>query len=158
MDPISLTTAVITLAGAICKSYEQISKIVTLVRDAPKELEGIQARAESVKSLVLNLKDALEESAIREVVEKDELALRHVTALDTPFKAVECTLDEVVTKLRTQYRPTAGGTRYTVRWQYFFSTSNWELLQARLIFHIQILSASMQGLNTFVPHHSALMP
>ncbi|KAL8783802.1 MAG: hypothetical protein Q9195_009269 [Heterodermia aff. obscurata] len=149
MDPVTLTTAVITLAGAVCKSYEQISKLVTRIRNASKELERIRSRAGSVNSLVLNLKLALEESAIRKVIERDKLALSHVEALDVPLKAVECTLDEVVEKIRKYYRPSKGGKQYKVRWKYYLSTSDWEDLQDRLDSSIQILGASMQGLNTF---------
>ena len=58
----------------------------------------------------------MEESAIRKVIEKDELALRYVIDSDRALKAVECTLDEVVARLRKQYRPTASGKRYKVRW------------------------------------------
>ncbi len=65
MDPVTLITAVITIAGAVCKSYEQISKLVALVRNASKELGRIHSRAGSINSLVENLKKALEESAIR---------------------------------------------------------------------------------------------
>ena len=151
MDPITLITTVISIAGAVCKSYEQLSKLVALVRNAPKELEGIRSRAASINSLVANLKLALQESAILKVVEKDELALYHARALDGPLKAVECTLDEVVDKLTKQYRPTTEGKRYTLRWRYYLiSTSDWEELQKRLTFHIQVLGASMQGLNTCV--------
>jgi len=56
MDPVSLTATVITIAGAVCKSYEQISNCVTLVRNASKDLEGIRSRAGSINSLVTNLK------------------------------------------------------------------------------------------------------
>ena len=150
MDPLTATTAVITIAGAVCKSYEQISKFVTLVRNASKKLEGIRSQAGSINSLVANLRQALEASAIRQVIKKDELARNHVTALDGPLKAVECTLDEVVDKLKKQYRPTTDGKHYKIRWQYYLSTSHWKELQARLNFHIQVLGASMQGLNTCV--------
>ena len=163
MDPITLTTTVITLAGAVCKSYEQISRFMTHVRNASKELEGIHSRAESIDSLVANLKQALEESAIRKVIEKDKLALSHVRALDEPLRAVECTLDEVVDKLIKQYRPTTDGKQYKIRWQYYLSNSDWKELQARLNLHIQVLGISMQGLNTYVfrslssPHSTALL-
>ena len=150
MDPVTLTTTIITIAGAVCKSYEQISKLVTLVRNASKELEGIRSRAGSIDSLVANLKQALEESAIRRVIEKDELALKHVRALDGPLKDVESTLDEVVDKLTKQYRPTTNGKHYKIRWQYYLSHSDWKDLQERLNSHIQVLGVSMQGLNTYV--------
>ncbi len=150
MDPVTLITTVITIAGAVCKSYEQVSKLVALVRSAPKELEEIRSRAASINSLVANLKLALQESAILKVIEKDELALNHARALDRLLKAVECTLDEVVDKLTKQYRPTTEGKHYTLRWRYYLSTSNWEELQKRLNSHIQVLGASMQGLNTCV--------
>lgn len=112
MDPVTLTTSVITIAGAVCKSYGQLSKFVTLIRNASKELEGIRSRAGIINSLIANLKQALEESAIRKVIEKDELALSHVRALDGPLEAVENTLDEVVDKLTKQYRPTTDGKHY----------------------------------------------
>ena len=150
MDPVSLTTSVISIAGAVCKSYTQISKIVTLVRKASKRLEGIRSRAESINNLVANLKQALEESAIRNVVEKDDKALNHVRALDGPLKAVECTLDEVLDKLGKQYRPASDGKHYKIRWKYYLSTSDWEELQASLNSHVQVLGASMQGLITCV--------
>ncbi len=66
------------------------------------------------------------------------------------MKAVECTLDEVVDKLTKEYRPTTDGKHYKMRWRYYLSSSHWEELQARLTLHIQILGASMQGLNTYV--------
>ena len=150
MDPVTLTTTVIAIAGAVCKSYEQIAKLVTRIQKASKELERIRSRAENINSLVINLKRALEESAIRKVIERDKLALSHVEALDGPLKAVECTLDEVVEKITEHYRPSKGGKHYKVRWKYYLSTSDWEDLQERLDFSIQILGASMQGLNTCV--------
>ena len=150
MDPVTLITSVITIAGAVCTSYEQISKLVALVQNAPKEIEGIRSRAESITTLVTNLKQALEESAIHRAIEKDKLALKHVRALDGPLKAVECTLDEVVDKLTKQSRPTSEGEHYKLRWRYYLSTSKWEQLQTRLNSHIQVLGASMQGLNTCV--------
>ncbi|KAF2235390.1 ankyrin [Viridothelium virens] len=149
MDPVTVTTSVIAIASAICKSYEQISGFVTLVRNAPKELEGFRSRAESLNSLVANLRQVLEEGPIRKVIEKDELALSHVNALDVPLKAVECTLDEVANKLTSQFRPASDKKHYKIRWQYYFSTSDWKDLQARLDGHVQVLSVSMQGLNTF---------
>ncbi len=150
MDPFALTTSVITIAGAVCQSYEQVSKFVTLVRNASKKLEGIRSQAESLHNLVANFKQALEEGATRNVIEKDKLALSNVKALDGPLKAVECTLDEVVDKLTKQYRPTSDGKYYKIRWQYYLSTSGWEDLQARLQIHVHLLSTSMQGLNTCV--------
>ena len=150
MDPVTVITTVIAIAGAVCTSYEQISKLVALVQNAQKELEGIRSRAESINSLVTNLKQALEESTINKAVEKDILALNHVKALDGSLKAVECTLDEVVDILTKQSRPTTGGEHYKLRWRYYFSTSDWEQLQTRLNSHIQVLGASMQGLNTCV--------
>ncbi len=150
MDPVTLITTVITIAGAVCTSYEQISKLVALVKNAPKELEGIRLRAENINNLVTNLKQALEDSAIHKAVKKDTLALNHVRALDGPLKAVECTLDEVVDKLTRQSRPTTGGEYYKLRWRFYFSISDWEQLQTRLNSHIQVLGASMQGLNTCV--------
>lgn len=150
MDPVSLTATVITIAGDVCKSYEQISSYVTLVRNASKDLEGIRSRAGSINSLVTNLKQALEESAIRQVIEKDELALNHVKALDVPLKDVEGTFDEVMDKLTKQYRPTTNGKNYKIRWQYYLRGSDWEALQAKLNDHIQVLNVSMQGLNTLV--------
>lgn len=65
-------------------------------------------RADSVITLVGNLKVALEESTIRSVIEKDKLALKHVNALGTPLKDVERTLDEVAAKLAKQYRNSIG--------------------------------------------------
>ncbi|KAI9660712.1 MAG: hypothetical protein M1821_010064 [Bathelium mastoideum] len=148
MDPLSVTASAIAIAGAICTSYEQISKFVALVRNAPNQLEGLHSRAGTLNSLVANLKQALEENAIRKVVEQDELALSHVRALDTPLKAVEHTLNEVVDKLTSQYRPTTDKKAYKIRLKYYLSTSDWKDLQARLNLHVQVLSASMQGLNT----------
>lgn len=151
MDPVSVITTVITLTGAVCKSYEQISRVVTLVRNAPKELEAVKARADSVNTLVGNLKEVLEESSIRSVIEKDKLALKHVNALGAPLKDVERTLDEVSAKLAKQYRLSGNGKQYKVRWQYYFTASDWQQLQARLSSHLDVLGLSMQGLNRFVP-------
>ena len=149
MDPVSLITTVITLTSAVCKSYEQISKVVTLVRNAPKELEAVRSRADSVNTTVGNLKEVLEERTIRSVIEKDRLALKHVNALGKPLKDVERTLDEVATKLAKQYRLSGSGKRYKVRWQYYFTASDWQQLQARLRSHLEVLSLSMQGLDMF---------
>ena len=150
MDPVTLITAVITIAGAVCTSYEQISKFVAVVHNAPKKLEAVRSRAASINGLVTNLKQALEESAVRKVVEKDKPAFNHVRALDAPLKAVEYTLDEVVDKLKKQSRPATQGDHYKLRWRYYLSTSDWKQLQTRLNVHVQDLGASMQGLNTCV--------
>ena len=155
MDPVSLTATVIPMADAVCQSYEQISKLMVLVRNKSKELEAIQSRAAIIKSLVANLQQALEESVIRKVIEQDEVALTHARALDEPLKAVRCTFDEVVDKLQKQYRPATDGKYHKIRWRYYLSTSDWQQLQKKLDFHIQVLSSSMQGLNTCVvcPSH-----
>lgn len=150
MDPLTVTTAVITIAGAACKSYDQISRIVTLIRHAPKEVEAIQSRAGSINSIVLNLKEALEETAIRNVIVKDGLALKHVKALDEPLHAACSTLDEVLELLGKDYKRSGDGKTYKIRWQYYLNTSAWVALQARLRDHIQVLNTSMQGLNTSV--------
>ena len=65
MDPVTLITVVITIAGAVCKSYEQISKFVTNVQHAPKVLEGVRSPVGTIQSLVMDLKLALEETVIR---------------------------------------------------------------------------------------------
>ena len=153
-DPLTLTTAIITIAGAVCKSYDEISKIVTLVRQASKEVEGIQFRASSINSIVLNLKQALEEATIRDVIGKDALALKHVEALDQPLKATQSTLGDVLGMLNKQYKLASNGKTYKVRWQYYLNTSDWVVLQSRLRDHIQVLGTSMQGLNTSVMHSS----
>lgn len=150
MDPVTIITTVVALAGAICTSYEQISRVVAVVQNAPKELEAIRSRAANINTIVTNLKQAVEESAIRKAIEKDELALKHVRALDGPLKDVECTLDEVVNKLTKQSRPATEGEHYKLRWRYYFSTSDWVQLQTRLNTHIQVLGTSMQGLNTYL--------
>ena len=150
MDPVSVITTVITLTGAVCKSYEQVSKVVTLVRNAPKELEAVKSRADSVNTIVENLKAVLEESTTCSVIEQDKLALKHVNALGKPLKDVERTLDEVAAKLAKQYRLSGNGKQYKVRWQYYFTASDWQQLQARLSSHLDILSVSMQGLHMFV--------
>ena len=149
MDPISLITTIITLTGAVCQSYEQVSKVVSLVRNAPKELEAVKSRADSVNTTVGNLKEVLEESTIRSVIEKDRLALKHVNALGKPLKDVERTLDEVAAKLAKQYRLSGNGKQYKVRWQYYFTASDWQQLQARLRSHLEVLSLSMPGLDMF---------
>lgn len=97
------TLTVIIIVGAVCKNYEQISNFVTLVQNVSKELEEILSRAGNTDSLIANLKQALEESAIRKIIEKDELTLKHAKALDGPLKAEECTLDELVDKSTKQY-------------------------------------------------------
>lgn len=150
MDPVTVITAVITIAGAVCKSYEQISEFVTKVHSAPKVLEGIRSRVERIQSLVMNLKLALEETDIRKVIERDVLALKHVRALNEPLREVEGTLDEVVVNLTRQYKSTGDGKHWKVRWRYYLTISDWDELQARLNIHIQDLGASMQGLNTCV--------
>ena len=81
MDPVTLTTSVIAIAGAVCTGYEQISKFVRLVRNASKGLEGLRSQAETINSIVSNLKQALGESTTRKVIEKDELALKHARGL-----------------------------------------------------------------------------
>ncbi|KAK0508175.1 hypothetical protein JMJ35_009259 [Cladonia borealis] len=149
MDPVTIITTVVTLAGAVCTSYEHVSRLVAVVQNAPKELEAIRSRAATINSIVTNLKQALEESAIHKVIEKDKLALNNVTALDGALKDVERTLDEVVDKLTKQSRPTTEGEHYKLRWRYYFSTSDWAQLQTRLNTHIQDLGSSMQSLNTF---------
>ena len=149
MDPVTIIATVLTFAGAVCKSYERISKIVAVVQNAPKELEAIRSRAASIDNVVTNIKQALEESAIRQVIEKDERALKNVGALKEPLKAVECTLDEVVDKLKKQTRTTTEG-EHKLRWRYYFSTGDWEQLQARLTTHRDTLEFSMHGLNTCV--------
>ncbi|KAL8976312.1 MAG: hypothetical protein Q9205_007651 [Flavoplaca limonia] len=148
MDPLTVVTAVITIAGAVCTSYEQISKFVTNIRNAPKVLEGVRSRAWTIHILVMNLKQALEEAAIRKVVETDMLALKHVKALNEPLRAVGCMLDEVINNLTRQYQPTSDGKLYKIRWRYFLNTTEWDEMQARLGSDIQALGASMQGLNT----------
>lgn len=150
MDPLTVITAAITIAGAVCKSYEQISKIVTNIRNASKVLEGVLSRVRTIHILVMNLKQALEEAAIRKVVETDTLALKHVKALDEPLRAVGCMLDEVINNLTRQYTPTSDGKLYKIRWRYFLKTTEWDEMQARLGSDIQALGASMQGLNTCV--------
>ena len=148
MDPVTAITTIITIAGAVCKSYEQISKYVTNIRNAPKILEGVRSRAETIRALVNNLRQALLEKAIRKVIKKDVLALKHVKALDQPWKAIESTLDEVLDNLAKQCKPTSDGKQYKIRWRYYLITSDWDELQANLSNHIQVLSSSMQGLNT----------
>ncbi|KAL8912551.1 MAG: hypothetical protein Q9172_007485 [Xanthocarpia lactea] len=148
MDPLTVITAVITIAGAVCKSYEKISKFVTNVRNASKVLEGVRSRAWTIQILVLNLKQALEETAIRKVVEMDLLALQHVRGLDEPLRAVGCMLDQVLNGLTRQYKPTRDGNHYKIRWRYFLNSREWDEMQARLGSDIQALGASMQGLNT----------
>lgn len=157
MDPVTIITAIITVAGAVCKSYEQISKFVTNVQNAPKVLEGVRSRVGTIQSLVMNLKLALEETVIRRVIERDVLAFKHVEALSEPLCAVEGTLDEVVVNLTRQYKSTGDRKGYKVRWRYYLAISDWDELQARLSFHIQVLSASMQGLHTCVYTRSHLL-
>ena len=154
MDPFTVATTVITIAGAVYKSYEEISKIVALVRNAPKRLEGVHSRAESINSIVLNLKQALEETTTRKAVEKDGLALKHTRALEGTLKAVESTLDKVVGKLTRDYKPKSDGKHLKRRWRYCWrdcmSASTWKELQARLSSHVHDLGTSMHGLNTCV--------
>ena len=158
MDPVTIITTVITLAGAVCTSYDQICRLVAVVQNAPKELEAIRSRAEIINATVTNLKQAVEENAIHKAIEKDKLAQDHVRALDRPLKDVECTLGEVVDKLRKQSRPTSEGEHYKLRRRYYFSTSEWEQLQTRLSSHIQVLGTSMQGLNRCVLGHPSTPP
>ena len=84
------------------------------------------------------------------------LALKHVRELSEPLRAVEGTLDEVVVILTRQYKSTGNRKGYKVRWRYYLTISDWDELQARLSFHIQVLGASMQGLNTCVFTPSSL--
>ena len=150
MDPVTITATVISLSGAVLQSYQHISGFLSQVRQAPKELEAIQSRSGNISSIVLRLKEALEENSIREVIKKDELALKHVSGLDESLKAVQATLDEVAEKLSKEYRPASDSSTYKVRLQYYFNRSGWETLQNRLRDHSDVLSASMQGLNTYV--------
>lgn len=150
MDSVTIIATVVTFAGAVSTSYEEILKVVALVQNAPKEFEAIRFRAASINDVVANLKQALEERATCQVIERDKRALDSVRALDEPLKAVECTLDEVVDKLKKQTRPTTEEGHYKLRWRFYFSTSDWEQLQTRLTAYIDVLKLSMQGLLTCV--------
>ena len=150
MDPVTIVATVLTFAGAVCTSYERISKVVAVVQNAPNELAAIRSQAASINDVVADLKQTIEESDIREAIEKDKRALDHVEKLNRPLKEVQCTLTEVVDKLTNQTRPTTKEGHYKLRWRYYFSTSEWEQLQKRLTAHINVLNISMQGLLTYV--------
>lgn len=96
MDPVTIVATVITFAGAVCTSYERISKVVAVVQNAPNELEAIRSQAASINDVVADLKQMIEESDIRETIEKDKWALDHVEKLNWPLKEVESTLTDVV--------------------------------------------------------------
>lgn len=148
MDPVTVLTTVITLSGTVLKSYQKISSFLTQVQHAPSELEAIKSQSENISTVVSNLKEALEENSVREVLtsKKDELALKHVKALEKPMKDVQATLDEVAEKLLKEYKPASDGSTLKLRLQYYFNRSDWELLQGRLQGHRDVLSSSMQGL------------
>ena len=85
MDPLSITIAVVTIVGGAAASYEEITSFIDAINRAPKEVEDIRTDSGNIYNIISNLRDALEEGEIRDVISIDNLAQKHVRDLERPL-------------------------------------------------------------------------
>lgn len=148
MDPLSITTSVITILGAATTTYKEISNFVDTIKNGPKEVEDLRKNASNINNIILNLRDALEERKIRDVLSVDHLAQKHVKDLEGPLSSTKITLERVVDKLHEHFRPSGDGKEYKLRFQWWKAKDDFQKLLDRLRQDKDTLSMSMIGLNT----------
>lgn len=150
MDPLSIPMAVITISGATVSIYKAIKKFVDSTSNAPKEIEDVRRDTASVYTTISNLKEALEETRIRHVVDSDELAHKHVNDLVGPLQNCKETLECIRDKLNEHLRPLGNGKEFRPRFHWWRARGDFQELLAKLQSNKEALSLSMTGLNTFV--------
>ena len=148
MDPLSITTSVITILGAATTTYKEISRFVATIKNGPKEVEDIRKNAGNINNIILNLRDALEERKIRDVLSVDYLAQKHVKDLEGPLSSTKITLERVADKLHEHFRPSGDGKEYKLRFQWWKAKEDFQRLLDQLRQDKDALNMSMIGLNT----------
>lgn len=148
MDPLSTATAVITIAGAATTTYKEISGFIDTIKSAPKEVEDIRLNAGNVYNIISNLRSALEQRNIKDVLSIDLLAQKDVQGLQAPLNRTKATLEEIATKLHEHFRPSGDGKEYKLRFQWWKAKKDFQKLLAQLRQDKETLSLSMVGLNT----------
>lgn len=109
MDPLSIAASVIAILGAATTTYKDISTFADTIKNRPKEVEDIRKNAGNINNTILNLRDALNERKIRDVLSVDHLAQKHVRDLEGPLVSTKTTLERVAKKLHEHFRPRAMG-------------------------------------------------
>ena len=148
MDPISIAASVIAIVGAATTTYKEISTFVDTIKNGPKEVEDIRKNAGNINNIILNLRDALEERKIRDVLSVDHLAQKHVKDLEGPLVCTKTTLERVAGKLHEHFRPSGDGKEYKLRFQWWKAKEDFQKLLEQLRQDQETLSLSMVGLNT----------
>ena len=148
MDPLSIAGSVITVLGAAATTYKEISSFVGTIKNGPQEVEDIRKDAGNINNIILNLRDALEERKIRDVLSVDHLAQKHVKDLEGPLFSTKATLERVADKLHEHFRPSGDGKEYKLRFQWWKAKEDFQKLLYQLRLDKETLSLSMVGLNT----------
>ena len=150
MDPISITTAVLGFSGSTIAIYKGVKTFVDKTTNAPKEIVSIQKDTSIIYTTISNLEEALKETRIRNVVDSDRLAQKHVNGLVGPLRRCNGTLQSIDDKLREHLRPFNNGNNFRPRYQWWKARGDFQELLVRLRSDKEALSLSMTGLNTFV--------
>ena len=99
-----ITTAGVTIVGGATASYKEITSFIDAISRAPKEVEDIRTDSGNIYNITFNLRDALEEGKIQDVISIDYLAQKHVRDAERPLRLTKSTLEKVVEKLHRQFR------------------------------------------------------
>ena len=109
MDPLSIIASVAGIGGAVVASAKGLYDLVQTVRDAPHELTAIADSVHGFYSIVYNLQTALNEDAIKDVVQDDPAMLNMVSDLKNPLKRCSELLAQLMLKIRSRLKPTEDG-------------------------------------------------
>ena len=117
MDPLTITTAVVTMVGG-SSAYKSDRKRYRHHQQC-SERGGKHTRCHLKISTALTsiLRDALEEREIQAVVNFGDSAQRHVEDLEGPLPIIRLTLEKIVAKLHQHLQPSDKGKEFKLRLQ-----------------------------------------
>ena len=147
IDPLSITIAVVTIVGGAAASYEEITSFIDAISRAPKEVEDIRTDSGNISNIISNLRDALEERKIRDMISIDNLSKACQRSREAAI-LTKATLEKVVKKIVSARQTFGRGRELKVRFQWWKSRDDFQKLQRQLGQNMATLSLSMAGLNT----------
>lgn len=91
MDPLSIAASVIVIVRAMTTAYNGILDFSDAIKNGPKKAKDIGKSAGNFNNIILNLRDALKERKIRNVLSVDHLTQKHVEDLEGPLASTKTT-------------------------------------------------------------------
>lgn len=119
MDGVSGAASILQLAEMAGKTALELYNFVSIIKNAPEEINGICRDIRAFYALICSLNESLQSHNIRAIVERDSEISRSIQNLHFPLDNCRSTFDRVINKLKPHLKADpARFSRNNVMWYF----------------------------------------